>query len=77
MPIYLPTDKLDRSTLLHPLYGVLETALGPLHWWPAETPFEVCTGAILTQNAPWTGVAPSVNVGDFADKSRIVHSARR
>jgi endonuclease-3 related protein len=23
---------------------------GDLHWWPAENPFEVMVGAILTQN---------------------------
>ncbi len=30
--------------------------LGPLHWWPADTPFEVVIGAILTQNTAWTNV---------------------
>lgn len=30
--------------------------LGHLHWWPGETPFEVCVGAILTQNTAWTNV---------------------
>jgi endonuclease III related protein len=29
---------------------------GPLHWWPAETPFEVVVGAILTQNTAWRNV---------------------
>ena len=29
---------------------------GPQHWWPAETPFEVMVGAILTQNTAWTNV---------------------
>lgn len=29
---------------------------GPLRWWPAETPLEVCVGAVLTQNTAWTGV---------------------
>lgn len=32
------------------------TALGPLHWWPGETPFEVIVGTILTQNTSWTNV---------------------
>ncbi len=27
---------------------------GHEHWWTGETPFEVCVGAILTQNANWT-----------------------
>jgi endonuclease-3 related protein len=29
---------------------------GPQHWWPADTPFEVMLGAILTQNTAWTNV---------------------
>ena len=29
---------------------------GPQHWWPAREPFEVITGAILTQSAAWTNV---------------------
>ncbi|RII29470.1 MAG: endonuclease [Geobacter sp.] len=33
---------------------------GPLSWWPAETPFEVCVGAILTQNTAWTNVEKAV-----------------
>ena len=33
---------------------------GPLQWWPAETPFEVCVGAILTQNTAWTNVERAI-----------------
>ena len=29
---------------------------GQRHWWPGETPFEVCVGAILTQNTNWGNV---------------------
>jgi len=46
--------------LLMDVYEALEAAFGPMNWWPADTPFEVCIGAILTQNAPWTGVARSI-----------------
>ncbi|HZM10503.1 MAG TPA: hypothetical protein VFC15_09865 [Candidatus Limnocylindrales bacterium] len=38
------------------IYRKLSRAWGPQHWWPAETPFEVITGAILTQNTSWTNV---------------------
>lgn len=31
-------------------------AYGPQGWWPAETPFEVIVGAVLTQNAAWQNV---------------------
>jgi endonuclease-3 related protein len=33
---------------------------GHRHWWPAETPFEVCIGAILTQNTAWTNVTRAI-----------------
>ena len=29
-------------------------------WWPGETPFEVCVGAILTQNTSWTNVERAI-----------------
>ncbi len=38
------------------IYRKLSRAWGPQHWWPAQTPFEVITGAILTQNTSWTNV---------------------
>jgi endonuclease-3 related protein len=38
------------------IYETLHTTYGPQHWWPADTPFEVALGAILTQNTSWTNV---------------------
>jgi len=38
------------------LYKAFADALGPSHWWPGETPFEVAVGAILTQNTNWKNV---------------------
>ena len=38
------------------IYRKLSRAWGPQHWWPAQTPFEVIAGAILTQNTSWTNV---------------------
>lgn len=38
------------------LYGHLLARYGPQGWWPADTPFEVMVGAILTQNTAWTNV---------------------
>ena len=34
----------------------LDEHFGPLDWWPADSPFEVAVGAILTQNTAWTNV---------------------
>ncbi|WP_456397969.1 endonuclease [Desulfurobacterium sp.] len=33
---------------------------GPQCWWPADTKFEVCVGAILTQNTAWTNVEKAI-----------------
>ena len=33
---------------------------GHQHWWPGETPFEICVGAILTQNTAWTNVERAI-----------------
>src|ERR1700730_5717309 len=37
-------------------FNSLFTALGPQHWWPGKTPFEVIIGAVLTQNTSWKNV---------------------
>ncbi len=33
---------------------------GPQHWWPARSAFEVCVGAILTQNTAWSNVERAI-----------------
>jgi len=38
------------------VYERLRGHRGPSGWWPAETPFEVCVGAILVQNTAWPNV---------------------
>jgi endonuclease III related protein len=37
-------------------YRRLRMHFGHQAWWPGDTPFEVCVGAILTQNTNWTNV---------------------
>lgn len=46
---------------LKTVFGKLAQAYGPLHWWPAETPFEVAIGAILTQNTNWKNVEMAID----------------
>ena len=41
-------------------YDALFAALGPQHWWPGRTPFEIIVGAILVQNTSWTNVAAAI-----------------
>ena len=42
------------------VFNKLSRHYGPQHWWPAETPFEVMVGAILTQNTAWTNVEKAI-----------------
>lgn len=41
-------------------YETMSEALGPMHWWPGQTPLEVIVGAILTQNTAWTNVERAI-----------------
>ena len=42
------------------VYQRLLLAYGPQRWWPADTPYEVCVGAILTQSTSWANVENAV-----------------
>ena len=35
------------------IFDLLLAHFGPQHWWPADSPFEVLVGAVLTQNTNW------------------------
>ncbi len=41
-------------------YRKLYDHYGPCHWWPAESPFEMSVGAILTQNTNWRNVERAI-----------------
>lgn len=42
------------------IYSLLFDAYGEQHWWPAQTPFEMMCGAILTQNTAWGNVEKAI-----------------
>ena len=42
------------------IYSLLFDHYGPQHWWPADYPFEVIIGAILTQSAAWVNVEKAI-----------------
>lgn len=50
----MTTDKLFE------IYNLLLQRLGPQHWWPGETRFEIIIGAILTQNTNWSNVEKAI-----------------
>jgi len=43
------------------IYHALYECFGELNWWPADTPFEVIIGAILTQNTAWKNVVKAID----------------
>ena len=53
-------DNQSISQLLQNIYHQLLDCYGPQHWWPAEEPFEVMVGAILTQSAAWLNVEKAI-----------------
>jgi endonuclease-3 related protein len=51
------------------LFSIHKTLLahyGDLEWWPANTPYEVMVGAVLTQNTAWGNVEKAI--ANFGDK---------
>ncbi len=53
-------DDKEIGEILRQIYRRLFDHYGPQHWWPAEEPFEVIVGAILTQSAAWTNVEKAI-----------------
>lgn len=72
---------------LSSIYEELLSRYGELRWWPAETPYEVMVGAVLTQNTAWGNVEKAIaNFGgdlspevvlstDLAELAEIVRPA--
>lgn len=62
------------------VYRTLFAALGPQHWWPADSPFEVMVGAMLVQNTAWKNVEHAItNLRDAAllDPHRLAEVSER
>jgi len=61
-----PTRKSPTKRQLDAIYAALREAYGPQQWWPTasedpeEQRFEICLGAILTQNTSWRGAASAL-----------------
>jgi len=49
-----------QGDVIRGLYESFAQTLGQSRWWPAETPFEVAVGAILTQNTNWKNVERAI-----------------
>ncbi|HON06841.1 MAG TPA: endonuclease III domain-containing protein [Verrucomicrobiota bacterium] len=46
---------------LNQAYKLMRQRFGHQHWWPGENEFEICIGAILTQNTAWSNVEKAFN----------------
>ncbi len=49
-------SNIPLDALLPEVFRRLYDAYGPQGWWPADSPFEVIVGAILTQSTSWSNV---------------------
>ncbi len=47
--------------MLMEFYRALHAHFGHRNWWPAKSAFEVCVGAVLTQNTAWKNVAKAID----------------
>ena len=65
----------ELATRLLEIFDLLLARYGPRHWWPAETPFEVCVGAILTQNTNWGNVEKAI--ANLKREGLLSHAALR
>ena len=54
-------QKKNLGKELHQAYKLMRQRFGHQHWWPGENEFEVCIGAILTQNTAWSNVEKAIN----------------
>ena len=50
------TRALERRADLRQVYERLRGSFGHAGWWPGDSPFEICVGAILVQNTAWANV---------------------
>lgn len=48
------------NVILTKMYNKMYEELGPSYWWPGDTVFEICVGAILTQNTNWNNVEKAI-----------------
>ncbi len=63
-----------KKNLILQFYHTLYREFGKQNWWPADAPFEVIIGAILTQNTSWNNVKKAIEnlkKNDFIDAKKL------
>lgn len=51
------------------MFELMLQHFGPQQWWPGDSPLEMMTGAILTQNTNWTNVEKAI--GNLKDHDKL------
>ncbi len=51
---------MEAGIIFTKMYDAMYERLGPSYWWPGESTFEICVGAILTQNTNWNNVEKAI-----------------
>jgi len=51
---------MNDTNIYMAIYDALRAHFGYRGWWPADTPFEVVVGAVLTQNTSWNNVEKAI-----------------
>ena len=64
--VQIPPGSYSKSdSMLLKIYESLLKHFGPQHWWPindkTNPTYEICVGAILTQNTAWANVEKALN----------------
>ncbi len=57
----------ESREIVRDVYRRLLRDYGLQHWWPADSPFEVMVGAVLTQSTSWTNVEKAIESLKAAD----------
>lgn len=61
--------RMKREKMLKQIYTSLQLKHGHRNWWPADTPFEMIIGAILTQSVSWKNV--KIAISNLKDRDLI------
>jgi len=57
----MAAERASQQQFLLDVYSRLWMSFGPQYWWPADTPFEIIIGAILTQSTSWHNVSRAIH----------------
>lgn len=53
-------NNIGTASLMH-AFTLMSAKYGPQHWWPSDSPWETCVGAVLTQNTSWKNVEIAIS----------------